>query len=52
MMVIMHPRDKEMGIHNQIKGGQLTPWAEIHQALVSQFALLAEFFIVKVTIKD
>jgi hypothetical protein len=27
-------------------------WAEIHQALLSQFSLLAEFFIVKVTVKD
>ena len=27
-------------------------WAEIHQALLSQFSLLTEFFIVKVTVKD
>ena len=27
-------------------------WVEIHQALLSQFSLLAEFFIGKVPVKD
>ena len=31
--------------------GEQAPWAKIHQALLSQFSLLVEFFIGKVTVR-
>ena len=36
---------------NQIQNLEST-WAEIHQALLSKFSLLAEFFIEKVAVKE
>ena len=43
---------KRWSKYTTLKSIKIEPWAEIHQALLSQFSLSVEFFIGKVKVKE